>query len=252
MKPIRTASERTPGLRSYLEQEQEVEPSFGEFRSHEAGTAYRELRGTLVEIQHGLCGYCEIKLNNSMTQIEHVVPQNDRHCGAALTLDVTNMIACCMGGTIKTAAEEHYLPPVRENRSCGEAKGNTIGPHFIDPRSLPALPSVTAVNFEGTLHADPNACRQHGIGIGIESVRHTIAALGLNVLRLRRARKSRWEHLAATWIIHLEDPKLMADAAREELLPDETDRLSRFFSTNRSYFGPVGEDALKKEPRKWI
>ena len=160
------------------------------------------------------------------------------------------MIACCKGGTSKTIVEEHYLPPVRENRSCGEAKGNTIGPQFIDPRSLPALPSVTAVDSEGTIHADPRACRQHGIGI--ENVKHTIAALGLNVLRLRRARRRRWTDLAATWNMHLEDPGLMADAAREELLPDNANRLSRFFTTSRSYFGPAGEDVLKEEPREWM
>ena len=44
----------------------------------------------------------------------------------------------------------------------------------------------------------------------------------------------------------------MKEAARMELLPREDNRLPRFFSTSRSYFGPVAERILEEAPQEWI
>ena len=40
-------------------------------------------------------------------------------------------------------------------------------------------------------------------------------------------------------------------AARDELLP-ANGRLRRFFTTSRSYFGPIAEQVLDEPPRAWV
>ena len=149
MKRIRTLRDPTPGLDNYLASKSPKE-GWGEFRSYQQGKAYRDLAETLETLQHGLCGYCEIDLIDGDRQIEHVIPQSDPNCGKAKSLDTTNMIACCTGGTQKNifgpdarGDKERYLPSSKS--SCGEAKGDASDPGFVDPRTLPALPSLTQV-----------------------------------------------------------------------------------------------------------
>ena len=43
----------------------------------------------------------------------------------------------------------------------------------------------------------------------------------------------------------------MTEAARDELLP-ANGRLRRFFTTSRSYFGPIAEQVLDEPPRAWV
>ena len=50
----------------------------------------------------------------------------------------------------------------------------------------------------------------------------------------------------------LSDPVLMETVARGELLPDKDNRLSKFFTTNRSYFDIYGEMVLSELPMDWI
>ena len=47
---------------------------------------------------------------------------------------------------------------------------------FIDPRALPALPSLIRVNFDGRIGADTAACEIGGIAV--DKVEKTIAILG--------------------------------------------------------------------------
>ena len=80
----------------------------------------------------------------------------------------------------------------------------------------------------------------------------TIDTLCLNVERLRRARARRWRALSANWGDWLDDAEVLAAAARAELLPDDAGRLPRFFTTSRSFFGPLGEQIPAEELREWI
>ena len=58
---------------------------------------------------------------------------------------------------------------------------------FIDPRKLPALPSLLRVGYDGRIEANLDACRETGFTAG--AVEKTIDVLGLNSERLRRARE---------------------------------------------------------------
>ena len=255
MKRIRRLREPTPGLASYLELEME-DPNWEGFRDHNSGASYRELIEALVALQHGLCGYCEIDLIELDRQIEHVVPQSDPVHGSSGALDPTNMIASCKGGTSNlfgpesSADKERFLAPPKRNTSCGQAKSNRSESEFVDPRKLPALPSVTKVRLDGRIEPDADACAD--VDISVDMVRKTIEILGLNVKRLCVAREHRWTVLNESWAMYFDDSEVLKEAAREELLPRQNNRLPKFFTTSRSYFEVFGESVLAERPQDWI
>ena len=254
MKRIQRLLHRTPGLEEYLELEGE-NANWDRFRSHRAGHAYREVIEVLTSRQHGLCGYCEIGLVELDRQVEHVVPQRGAQQGAGRTLDVTNLIACCRGGTNSLFApdilahEDRYLKPLSRNQSCGQKKGREERDDLVDPRDLPPLPSLTRVLDDGAIEADPEACTS--AGVPANRVRVTIEVLNLNAERLRLARERRWTALNDEWGDFLDDPELMHEAAKSELLPQDG-RLRKFFTTSRCYFGLVAEQVLDEQPRAWV
>ena len=250
MKRIRSLPDCPPGLAGYLAHEVDEVNDWDGFRSHEAGASYLALVEPLVDIQHGLCGYCEIDIEPRDRQVEHVIPQSDPLHGATHALDYGNMIACCKGGTLLSDDPGRRLDPVRRNRSCGEAKGRVADVDFIDPRTLPDLPSLTRVNFNGRMEADAASCDT--CGIPVHRVERTIEILGLNNERLRRARENRWEALSEHWASEIDNSELMVAAARGELFPNIENRLARFFTTSRSYFDVYAERVLSEPPQAWI
>ena len=251
MKCIRTLNNCPPGLENYLNCEDDGAHWQG-FRDHNASASYKELMETLSKFQHGLCGYCEIKLTELNRQIEHVIPQSDPQHGPAKSLDVTNMIACCKGGSFSdwSGDEDRYREPAKKNLSCGQKKDDSINADFVDPRKLPALPSLMKVRPNGEIRVNANECSS--AGIAPERVTDTIEVLGLNVERLRWAREKRWKALKNSWNSHWDDLDLMNAAARVELLPDGEKDLLKFFTTTRSYFGPLAERVLEQQPQEWI
>ena len=100
MKTIRELNAPTPGLADYLACVGD-DTDWAEFRSHGSGASYSELRDALTENQHGLCAYCEVALRDRHRQVEHVIPRSDIRLGEAKALDIANMLASCMGGTLE-------------------------------------------------------------------------------------------------------------------------------------------------------
>ena len=250
MKRIRALDGPTPGLADYLEGDGH-QANWDGFCSHHGGAAKSELTGSLCSIQHGLCGYCEIDIIESDRQIEHVIPRSDPVQGRNHALDPTNMMVCCKGGTRTSEQDpERRTNPVRDHLSCGEAKQALSDPDFIDPRTLPALPALMRVGYDGRIRADAEACQN--ASFDVNKVNKTIEILGLNVKRLRRAREKRWRALSETWQDLFNDPQIIQEAARMELLPREDNRLPRFLTTSRSYFGPMAEKILEEAPQEWI
>ena len=193
MKRIRSLDGPTPGLYAYLNNGVKETKDWDGFRNHASGYSYSQLIEALVELQHGLCGYCEIDINIADRQVEHIIPQSHPRYGSKLVHDYRNMIACCKGGTLQTTDETRRLARVKHNRSCGEAKENKMPAKFLNPRKLPALPSVIRVIFDGRILPDEAACER--TGIAVDTVEKTIELLGLNCERLRRARENRWNVL---------------------------------------------------------
>ena len=119
----------------------------------------------------------------------------------------------------------------------------------MDPRDLPALPSLIRVLDDGRIEADMAACTSAGVSAG--DVNRTIEVLNLNARRLRIARARHWTALNEAWGEPLGDSELRYKAARSELLPVDG-RLPEFFTTARCFFGPLADRVLDEPPREWI
>ena len=250
MKPVRALDGPPAGLASYLATSDQ--PDWVEFRSHEAGASYRELIDALTVRQHGLCAYCEIDLLGSDRQVEHFAPRNGT---AERDLDVGNLVAACRGGSSASFApdgprpnEVRFLPPARRNISCGQAKGNRSPGWLIDPRHLPTAP-VFIVLVDGRLEADADACASSGLSL--EHLTRTIETLGLNVRRLREARRQFTDALIDR-VAAIGDEDTKRRWIRALLSPNAEGNLRRFFSTSRSYFGPLAERALETMSETWV
>ena len=252
MKVIRALSVPTPGLTDYLACVGD-DADWNEFRSHDSGASYNELRDTLTENQHGLCAYCEIALGRRHRQVEHVIPRSDACLGKAKALDIANMVAACMGGTleVRSADEDEalYRKPVARNMSCGQAKGDRSDECCIDPRTLPAAPPLARVSENGNIEVDEDACRN--AGVLPERMGSTIKVLNLNAERLRLAREKQWIDLVEV-SSPIEGEEAMDAWVRSALKPDEDGLLAPFFTTTRCYFSPLSERILEEKPRSWI
>ena len=252
MKRLLALTEPPSGLSSFRADTTQ-EQTWQAFSDFKRGAPKRELAAALTVRQRGLCCYCEIALRPDETQIEHVVPRSASKVGFALTLETSNLLACCKGGTDRNFAEDtlqsdpaRYLPPVPENLSCGQVKGDQQGTIVSDPRNLPAVPSPFVVRQHGGIEADPDACISSGIST--DDAKETIRLLGLDSQRLRNQRTKIWAELAK----FPTEASILVAAAEQTLRPQATGALMPWFTTRRSFFGPLAEKLLARPPQNWI
>jgi len=222
---------------------------------NEAGEGYRALLDELARAQQGLCGYCEQRLticngervgklvfNNY--QVEHVHPKTG---GGGQTLDWTNMLLVCVGGSYRHAQDpSRYLPGGSKdgNISCGQWKDHHELPVGTDPRDLPWRKRVVDVDMEGRISPAESAC--FSPGVEARALDECITLLNLNAERLRVARKKIAENLRG-WIVPILE-ELLADshatgAQKQEmhdlyikarLQPDATGHLKAFWTVERA------------------
>ena len=112
------------------------------------------------------------------------------------------------------------------------------------------MPSLFRVLGDGEITADLTACRSQGVDPA--RVTRTIETLGLNVPRLRDARAAHRRDLELDWTVYDGDQNKIIAAARRELLPDDAGRLPAFFTTTRSFFGPLAEAVLEAADEAWV
>jgi uncharacterized protein (TIGR02646 family) len=260
MKRIRGLPEAPPGLARFHADPATVK-TWNEFGSFEKGIARHELADTLRERQHGLCAYCETELVLNDRRVEHFVPQSDPTQGAALACDHRNLMAVCKGGSdaifgpdTLTPDRNRFLPPAGKNISCDAAKGDRSATEFLDPRQVPAAPSLFRVTPDGRIESDPLACATHAVSERIVDAH--IVKLRLNVERLRMQREAIWNELTKFYLDFVGQPEdiqieLVNALAERRLLPSAEGRLEAFFTTTRSFLGPVAEIVLRQAPRRW-
>lgn len=249
MKRIRSLDVPPPGLSAFVAEADDA-ADWDEFHAHRQNASYRELRADLIDLQHGLCGYCEIEIGDSNRQVEHVVPQSHPQLGAARVFDATNMLASCLGGERSIEHGARRRGAAARMLSCGQKKADRFESNFVDPRTLPSLPSLLQVQSDGRIQADHDACAKAARSAG--DVTDTIKLLGLNVERLRTAREAVWRALIERCRPFLDDQEAMREAARAALMPSGG-RLPPFFTTNRSFFAEWGGEAILAEPPQgWI
>jgi len=189
-------------------------------------------------------------VDGEQCQIEHVIPRRQLNAVGGDELDITNLVVCCLGGSEpnrEEAVERHERFP--RELTCGQAKRDEGEPDFMDPRELPATPSLVRVDPSGKARVDADACR--ATGFDSERMARTLALLQLNARRLQSERRRRWRDLLRV-IPESWDERALDAWARAELLPDSDGRLPGFFTTGRSFFGAVGERVLAEPPQRWI
>ena len=95
MKPIRGLQAPTPGLASYRKDHPESQ-NWDEFHDdYRSGQAYKELISALVDMQRGLCAYCEIDRDGSASR---ALSSQVRHgIGCELDLRAEQSIRCVQG-----------------------------------------------------------------------------------------------------------------------------------------------------------
>lgn len=225
----------------------------------EARHAYTELVQALLDRQQGLCGYCEQRLTDDHGtlvfgdyQVEHVLAKSG---GIGRSLDWTNLMLCCGGGTYK-----HSKDPTRHvsgaggavNESCGQAKGSLALGAGCDPRMLPWHEPIVTIALDGRMRARRDACER--AGIDPEVLDQTIdERLKLNCERLRAHRQAlamdlvEWvtevwkEALRESRLTEEESLPILVQFAGGRLRPDAHGHLGQFWSTTRHYLGELAE-----------
>lgn len=179
-------------LRSYREEEPVA--TWDQFKD-EAQTCYGGANGvleTLEKDQGGLCAYCETKINALDRQVAHFHPKDDSTPARNWHLDWENLWLACKGGTNPTLQGDkaRYLEPIKDNRSCDEAKENNIVDDVVlHPRAIPAFPRVFKFHTSADcveMRVDVEGCE--AAGINADRASKTLEVFNLNCRRLTAAR----------------------------------------------------------------
>lgn len=223
--------------------------------------AYNELRTRLVEAQGALCAYCEQRLTNESGEL-HILDQQVEHVlaksgASGRTLDWTNLVLCCTGGTNPHLRDVSRRRAGTDSDSCGQRKGDQEAPPSCDPRSFPCSPPLVDVGLNGEIRPNQAACHAHGVdpaelGVTINTV------LNLNCERLRTSRAKVVDHLLQ-WVVPLlgemlEGTHLTALQVAElrdlqvagRLQRDAHGHLRAFWTTERQYLEPASSTWISK------
>lgn len=177
------------GLRQY--RDTHPESCWDDFRQ-ECPSGLVEVYEQLRRDQGELCVYCELKVTERNRQVEHFHDKSDESDSTTPTkwhLDWQNMWYACMGGTKPNGNPDESMPPIKENRSCGQAKPTGCFEGILSPVEVPLLPRIFRYKQEAdavTIHPDAELCRQ--ANVDVDRVQRTIDILGLNCSRLCQAR----------------------------------------------------------------
>lgn len=243
-------------LREYREAHNEA--SWQEFRN--AGrTCYDTILHALWADQYGLCAYCEMDLNETDHQIEHFFPKSHSREGHCPALEIDNFLLCCKGGT-NTVTESRQREgrcrkPLKDNCSCGQTKGETVLPDYLNPYAW-SLPLIrTEIIPWGNLAYEEKDnlvylvkmipweehCQTYGIAIA--EMHNFIDILNLNCMRLQEQRGIFYKELLdASEAVPDND---IMNFVCWYILP-QAGTLHRFFTTARLFFSAKAEEVLRE------
>lgn len=222
-----------------------------QLRAQEPG-CYTSIRDITRRDQGGLCVYCELNLDQDNEQVAHFHPKSDTTTAHNWALDWPNLWLACKGGSQTWMQErDRYCPPLPDNLSCDECKGDRIVDGVVlTPGELPTFPRI--FRFEQypdrlEMRVDEQAC--HACGIPVDKAQRTIDAFNLHCSRLAAARLALHRQLEQA-IMRLRrssiDPQVgLTSLTRRHLARDTNGHWRRFFTVVRWRFGPVAENYLQ-------
>lgn len=127
----------------------------------------RELHQFLLQEQGYICCYCEMRVSQPDSHIDHLKPQSE--CSDEETLEYTNLLACCQGEGEYSRKPEH----------CGQKRGNQL--LKITPLN-PGCPEAFRFTEDGQILANSSSALH-------KDAQSTIEILGLDIPKLQRMRR---------------------------------------------------------------
>lgn len=224
-----------------------------EFRDDDAGRSYRTIRARLLKDQGGICAYCEINLREVNQQIAHFHPKSDLAGQTNWALKWSNLWLSCKGGS-QTWMNDHdeYSPPLPENLSCDEFKGNNnLDGIVLTPSGIPPFPCI----FQFEQHPDiikivPDEDQCRAANIRVDKVQLTIKEFNLNCRRLCEARLALLREIEQQLKRLRErsnEPKRHYHLLIQRFLAKQADGFwHRFFTLVRWRFGQLAESYLSE------
>ena len=141
----------------------EWQPTYSDLRGEEK----EAVKTALMEEQGYICCYCECKLDNEDSHIEHIIPQSEDSSAA---LDFSNMACSCQ------KPKNRGIP-----LHCGNKKGNWYeAKSFVSPLE-PDCEQCFAFTDDGHIHSAEHRN---------EAARETISRLGLDIPKLVALREA--------------------------------------------------------------
>jgi uncharacterized protein (TIGR02646 family) len=213
---------------------------------------YTRIRDITRSNQGGLCAYCELNLDLDNEQVAHFHPKSDTMTQHNWALTWTNLWLTCKGGSQTWMTEpDRYCPPLPDNLSCDECKGDRVVDGLVlAPDDIPAFPRI--FRFEQhpdrlEICVDGQAC--HDAGIPVDKAQQTIDAFNLNCSRLASARLALHRQLEQA-IMRLRrrgvHPQVgFTSLVQRHLAKNANGRWPRFFTLVRWRFGQVAESYLQ-------
>lgn len=182
--------------------------------------ACKEACQVLVDNQHGLCAFCEAKLDPKEKQMEHFIP-------ISLSTPDDDWICCFENLTVSCISPD----------CCGHKKSNSDPKDNIcNPYALPEFSIFKADQQQDGLHLVPDEKACQTAQVETSMVISTIKHLGLNCPDLVRSRQEIWDILASELDEILDDPATekeseLAELAHSHLEPDQYGQRKGFYTT---------------------
>ncbi len=178
------------------------------------GEPKKALKEALIAEQGGICCYCERRLAENDSHIEHFRPKCDL---AVDPLDYSNLLCSCQENLRRG-----------EPRHCGNLKGDWFDPDLlVSPFSVECESHFAFTGNGSIMTADEKDI----------AASETIKRLGLNIRKLQDMRKNAIEPFLDETL----SPKDMRIFVSGYLAKDEEGRFSEFWTTIRYLFGPLVE-----------
>ncbi len=197
----------------------------------------QKIKDALLNEQYTLCCYSEVRADEEGLgcHIEHV---ENKSQNPARTFDYTNLAASAL-----QAEDLHTFKLRGEDAFGGHAVGKQQG---VDMARFVSCHQPDCRSFFAYLSDGRIVPAADLDNIDNDRAQYTIDLLNLNCPFLQVRRKKWWDELSKLLEEHIDKGWEILDLAAIDLTP-ANNKLSRFFSLTRQFFGPKAELVLQKD-----